>query len=412
LKAAALVCALTATVVAAGCGGSSESATSTAGTQAQTGTGSAGAAGGSEITIASAVPVTGQYFQAPEYKAGLEAAVASINAAGGVGGHRLKLDVCDTTFTANGEVACARKIVASKPDVLVAPFLVADASGAAWPIFAKAGLPAIGQQGGTPQEMNSPAAFLLGSGFVGPFAGTAAGIKRAGATNVAVLTDDPNPAGPVIDQLITGALKAQGITKVKSVIGHTSSDPSFATAAAQATGGGVDGVIINGSPTTAATMIKALRSGGYTGKIAIPSLLLPAQTIKALGALADGIVVDSAVAFPSDTGNPAVAKYLADMKAHAPNAALNDSSMQAWSGMELFARAAATAKATDAASLMTAFGAIEDPIDIGTSGPWSMGGVGKVKGFSRIVNPTVTFGTVKDGTVVADGDGFVNPLGA
>lgn len=407
--------ALLALGAVAGCGSSDETSTSAdtgaASTPAATSQSSTtAAASGSEIKLQSAAPVTGQYFQAPEYKAGLEAALASINAAGGVNGHKLTLEVCDTNFTANGEVACARKMVAAKPDALVAPFLVADGSGASWKVFEKAQIPAIGGQGGTPAELNSPVAFLLGSGFVGPFAGTAAGIKKAGATNVAILTDDPNPAGPVIAELITNALKGQGITKVKSVIGHTQSDPSFATAAAQATSGGVDGVIINGSPNTAATMVKALRSGGYDGKIATPALLMPPQAIKALGDQADGVVLDTALSFADDTSNPGVQRFVEDMKQYAPDAQLGDASMQGWSAMQLFAKAAAQADGTDAATLMKTFEGITEPIDIETSGPWSMADAGKVPGFARIVNPTVTFGTVEGGRVVPDGDGFINPL--
>ena len=363
------------------------------------------------IRIATAAPVTGQYFKIPEYKDGMEAAVAAINAAGGVKGRKLVLTMCDTQFTANGEVSCARKIAAAKPAVSVAPFLVADGSGASWPILLAAKIPAIGGQGGTPAELNSINSFPLGSGFLGPFVGTAAAIFRTGAKNIVILNDDPNPAAPTISQLITNALKARGITKVETVTGHTASDPTFATAAAQATAGGTDGIILNGSPNTVATMIKALRAGGYKGHLATPSLLLPPQVVSALGADAVGIVVVSANAFVTDTTNPGIAKYKADMKKYRPKAALDDGSLQAWSAIQLFAQAAARGKKFTSAGLWATFRTIARPIDIKTSGPWSVvGKLGKIPGFSRIVNPTVTFGVVRAGKVVPQGKGFTNPL--
>ena len=171
-------------------------------------------------------------------------------------------------------------------------------------------------------------------------------------------------------------------------------------------------IVLNGSPNTVATMVKALRSGGYTGKLATPSLLLPPQVISALGGAAEGIIVVSANAFVTDTTNSGIIKYKADMKKYRPTAQLDDASLQAWSAVQLFVQAASRGTRFDAAGLMTTFRNIKKPIDIKTSGPWSVAGkLGKVPGFARIVNPTVTFGVVKGGKVVPQSKGFTNPLG-
>jgi ABC-type branched-subunit amino acid transport system substrate-binding protein len=363
------------------------------------------------IKIATAAPLSSPAYQIPQYKAGLEAAMAAINAAGGVKGRKLTLSVCDTKFTANGEVACARAIVAAKPAVSVAPFLVADGTGAAWPILLKAGIPAIGQQGGSAVEMNSANVFPLGSAFMGPFVGMAEAIERSGAKKIVLLRDDPNPAGPIISQLITGGLNARGITDVRDVVGSTASDPTFATAAAQATSGGTDGIVINAAPQNVATIVKALRAGGYNETIAVPSLLFPPQVIQALGSAAEGVIVDSALRFVNDTGNAGIALYLAQMKKYQPKAVIDDASLQGWSAMHLFAKAAAGAKRFDKAGLMAAFRKVTKPINVGTAGPWSVvGKLRKIPGFSRIVNPTVVFGTVRGGRVAPMAGGFVNPF--
>ena len=198
----------------------------------------------------------------------------------------------------------------------------------------------------------------------------------------------------------------------KNVPGSPASDPTFSTAPAQAVAGGTDGIIINGSPTDAATMIKAIRGAGYKGKIAIPSLLLPPQVIKTLGSAANGIIVSDATEFTTASSNPGVKQYLADMHRFEPGAAVDDASVQGWSGMELFAKAAASSSSLTPAGFTAAFKAVAQPIDLGTSGPWSVvGRLGKVPGFSRVVNPTVALGTVRNGRIVPLAGGFVNPLG-
>jgi branched-chain amino acid transport system substrate-binding protein len=413
-----LGCLVLAGLLLAACGGGGSSSDSgstgeASGTPTEAKTTAATGGGGSVIQLATELPVTGQYYKAPEMAQGMEAALEAINAEGGVDGHELSLSVCDTKFTANGETDCARQIVGEKPAAVVAPFVVADSSGAAWPIFEKAGLPAIGQQGGTAAEMNSPNAFLLGSGFVGPFAGTVSAVEAAGgAKSVAIITDDPNPAGKPVEELIVGTLKAHGVTDVHGVVGHTESDPTFATAAGEATQNDPEAIILNGSPNTAGTMIQALRASNYEGIIAIPSLLMPPATIEALGGAAEGVYVSSANAFVSDAKDPGVAKFTEEMAEYQPEATLDDASIEGWSGMQLFAEAAKGAKQFEPKALMAAFEAVSKPIELGTSGPWSMvGKTNQIPGFSRIVNPTVTVGVVEGGEIVSKGGGFVNPLG-
>jgi branched-chain amino acid transport system substrate-binding protein len=365
----------------------------------------------SPIIISSAAPLTSPVYQVPEYQAGLQAAVDAVNAAGGIHGHDLQLNVCDTQFTVNGETDCARQIAAAKPSAVVAPFFVADQSGAVFKILAAAGVPVVGGQGGSPAEMNSPVVFPLGSAFMGPYDGAAEGIAQAGVTSATVLCDSPNPAGSFATNLITAALKQRGITKVKNVTAYPASDPTFATAAAEATGGGVNGIVLDANSTDNAKLIKALRADGYTGKIAVPALLLPAQSITALGGDANGVILDSTTAFVTDTSNPGVKAFLADMHKYEPTAAVDDASLEAWSGVELFARVADLAKTYDAASLVTTLEHISTPINIDTAGPWSvLGKLNTIKGFPRIVNPTVTFGTIEGGKVVPQPGGFSNPF--
>jgi branched-chain amino acid transport system substrate-binding protein len=370
---------------------------------------SGGAATGSPITIGGAIPINSSVYNQPDAKTGLTSAISSINAAGGVNGHPLKLDFCDTQYTVNGELACARKLAADKVSAVVNPYFLADQSGAEVTLLAKAGIPIFGSQGLSPAELNSPDVYPLSSGLPGWAYGAAAQMLQAGATKISILIDT-NPGSAFSASLVSAAVKSAG-KSAATVIGDPNSDPTFAAAAAKATKGGVDGVILTPSPLNLPKMITALKQSGYTGKIGTLTVIMPPVVVKALGAAGDGVLADSQVALTSDSSNPGVQKYTADMAKYGSNT-ITDSSLFNWSAVELFAKAIAGASSFDAASIISTLNAVSTPIDIGTVGPWQVSGVtSPLSSFSRILNPTVSFGVVKGGQVVTSGSGqFVNPF--
>ena len=385
----------------AGCGGSNSAG----------GSNDTSSSAKAPIELASAAPLTGAVFQIPQYKSGMDAAVASINAAGGVNGHPLSLSTCDTQYTVNGELACARKIVSSKPAAAVAPAFISDQSGAEWKLLASAELPVVGSNPASPVELSSDNVFPQSGGIVSSFVGQAAAVVAAGVTKISILVDS-NPIGGYAAQLMTQALTTAGSEiPVSTVTADPSSDPTFATAAAKAKAGGVDGVVIAADPTNTAKLVQAVRASGYTGKISIPFSQLTPQALQTLGKTADGLLVDSTLAFLTDSSNAGITKFNADMKAYGDGAQLDNWSLVGWSAVQLFAEGAKTATSFDPATMMSTFQSISTPIDIRTLGPWSVvGNTGKIAGAPRIVNPTVTLGTIRNGEYISDGKGFVNPF--
>jgi ABC-type branched-subunit amino acid transport system substrate-binding protein len=157
-------------------------------------------------------------------------------------------------------------------------------------------------------------------------------------------------------------------------------------------------------------MVNAIKQSGYQGKIGTLTAIFPKASIDALGSAANGILVDSQAAFTSDTSNPGVAAYLADVKRYASND-VSDASLFTWSAMQLLAKAIASATSFDAAGITDALKGVSAPINIGTVGPWRASGVtSPLAAYSRILNPTVIYGVVQDGAVKSDGTGFVNPF--
>ena len=96
---ASLVAVAATALVLAACGSSNSSSAA----------GSAAAkSGSSTITVGTAISVNSPVLNDAERKAGVEAAISDIDAAGGINGHQVKLDFCDTQYSVNGEINCAR----------------------------------------------------------------------------------------------------------------------------------------------------------------------------------------------------------------------------------------------------------------------------------------------------------------
>lgn len=369
---------------------------------------STGTASGTPILIGGAGPLHNPAYNEPTLQAGLQAAVDSVNAIGGVDGHPLKLDFCDTGYTVNGELTCAHQFVSEHVAAAVDPYFLADQSGAEIGLLQRAGIPVFGGQGLSPVEENNPDAYPLSSGLPGWTYGAIAALIKDGVKKISILVDT-NPGSQFAGQLLATAAKSAGIT-APVISGDPNSDPTFSAAAAKATANGVQGVAVFPAPVNVPNMIKALRQGGFQGKIALPTVILPEAVIKALGSLGNGVLADSQVALTTDTSNSGVQQYLADMKKYG-NDQVTDASIFAWSAVEVFAKAIAHASSFDAQGITAALKSLSTPVDVGTVAPWRSNGVtSPLNSYSRILNPTVTFGVVKNGQLVTDGGGFVNPF--
>ncbi len=427
---AVLVCVA---VVAAGCGSSSSSsktvspaasptttaATTATGAPATTGApsvsaapataaGSSGAAAtGDPILIGSLASLTNPAYSTPQNKDAINAAVSSINAAGGVKGHPLKIDFCDSAYDPNKELSCTRSLLAEHVSALVAPSILADSSGREFTLAEAASTAAVGTEGLLPGELNSKVAFPLSSGLPGWIYGAAKDLSTQGVTKVSIITT-ADPGSQFAAGLAAAALKQFGVAVNQTVTADAKTDPTLAGAVAKATGGGVDGLLLAPAPVIIPKLVGAIKQSGFTGKTASITALFAPALIKASGAAADGILLTSQVAFTTDTANPGIAAFLADMQKYAPNATIDESTLFAWAATQLFAKVAATASGTDAASILAAFSNLSTPVDVGVAAPYSV--VGKTSPFpmfARIFNSTVQFGTISGGAVQSDGKGFV-----
>jgi branched-chain amino acid transport system substrate-binding protein len=397
------VLAAAAVLSAAACSSSSGSAP---GSAASAGTGQAA---GGPLLIGSMAPLTSPLYTAPDDQAGLDAAVASINAAGGVNGRPLKLQFCDTEFTVNGELDCTRQLIADKVIAAVSPLIIVDSTGEEWKLFQQAGIPVIGTVGASPAELNSPVVFPYGSGLPGTTYGAVANLLASGAKRVAIIgTTDASSQFQM--GIAEAAFQSAGVTATR-VVGDPQADPTLAAATAKATANGVDGIYLCPNPTSMPKIVSGIRQTGYTGKISTLLAEFNPQILKALGSQANGILITEQTAFPTDSGNPAIAAYQAAMKKYQPAAGIDADSLRTWTATELTAKVLERTRADTASAVLAAFENLSESVDIGTIAPYSVKGEkSPLPEYSRIFNDTVMNGVIADGEPKSLADNFVDPF--
>jgi ABC-type branched-subunit amino acid transport system substrate-binding protein len=392
-------------LVLAACG-SSSSSSATGASRAAASTGS------STITVGSAISVNSPILDDAERKAGIEAAISDINASGGINGHQVKFAFCDTQYSTNQEIECARQLVSDHVAAVINPDFLANQAGTPYKILAQAGIPVVGDSGLSPAGMASPNSFPLAGGIPGWVFGADDNAIKAGATKIAV-AQDINPGSQFAGKLAMAGLAAAKIKPVTLVTADPSSDPTFSSAAAKAIAGGVNGIVAAMGPANMPKFIAAVRQAGYKGIISSLSAIVPAQTIGALKGAANGVLLSSQTALVTDTANAGVDKFLADMKKYQSGAALDERTETGWAAMMLFAKATAALHSFTPASVLEAMKSVNTPIDLGIIGPWkSVDATSPMKLFPQLgFNPTVAYGVVEDGkTVPAKPSTIQNPF--
>jgi ABC-type branched-subunit amino acid transport system substrate-binding protein len=376
--------------------------------------GAGGASSGSSssaIVVGGMAPLTSQVLTFPENEAGIAAAVDALNAKGGIDGHQVKLNFCDTQYTTSGEISCMDELIGDKVSALISPYIAASASGSPFELALPANLASIGGLGSIVTEFTSPDVFPLSSGDPGWVYGAMSDLVKGGARRIAVLGNAVGSYEAVRGYALA-ALKQAGLTPVSVVEADPTSDPTFSAAAAKVVASNPDGLYLGVSPANAPLAVRALRAAGYTGPIASLAAAFTPPIIKALGTEGNGIELAGNVAFPSETSNPAVAAYLADMAKYQPNGTIDQISETSWAAMMLFAQAMKGQTNFSASNVLSVMNNISTPIDLGVTGPYKVkGSPSPIPAFPNIHNPTITLGVLDNGVIKQQGGAaFVNPV--
>jgi ABC-type branched-subunit amino acid transport system substrate-binding protein len=396
-----LVCALV--LLAGGCSsdkGDDKSATTSGGSSAST----APKPTGAPVKLSVIAPAEGIAGQ-PEILSGAEAAVAAINASGGItdpaGGAKRPLELVECKLTASGDEEsqapqCAKDAIAAGVVADVAKYSFSQNATKA---FQAAGVPDIGTIGVTAEDYLNPNVFPFEGAAVGT-GGSGAALQKAGAKTIGLISAD-NPGGRFLPQFMTPVLqngKADLINETYLPLDPSVDVTPFVSRVVRAN---PDGLSIAESTQVSIKLVTSLRQAGYQGKLAVVGLSPTA--IKTLGSAAEGIIQVGAYEAPTTTTNPTIKQFVSEMDRFASDAARDEFSLNAWLSVHFVADQLAKLPKIDAASLLGALNA-HPTVDLGVAPAFQIGATNSYLGLRNIPRATVQFQKVENGKVVRDGD--------
>jgi branched-chain amino acid transport system substrate-binding protein len=396
----ALTVGLALAALTAGCG-SNNSNSGQAADQANKAGSGADAPTGSEVKIMAIATKNHPGLNQANLFSAAQARVASINASGGVNGHKLTLLECDENLDPNQEKSCVNKAVSEGVAAVVGSSLLFDQMEP----LEQAGIPLLYNVGLTPKLYESAISWPTG-GVVSWFAGQAMMASDEGVKSIA-LGGVNQGASEAAAAIASQAATNLGIEVKGKVVSSITASDLTADAAALA-GKGSDAILLCGSNTYETPMIKALRQGGYTGKIFVQASGLKPADLKALGSVAEGVRV-AAVGQPTNSGTTAMVKEMqADVAKYGSPEDLGDETAAAgWSGVYLFGKLMANASSFTSKDVTAALERLTTPTPGGTLGPFVGAGAAPFAKYPRLFSASFLPGIVEDGRIVPTGD-FVN----
>lgn len=281
----------------------------------------AGTDGGSagKLKLMSITAVNSPLQNYPDVKAGVEAAVKSINAKGGIKGQQIELSFCNTNSDPNQALSCARKAVSEKVAAVVG--YTDTFSSQALPVLEKAKIPAIGlMPRGNAVELNSAASYPFEGGSAGSSLAAPFGLKAEGAKTIVAVSADVPSAVANADLVKKGAEKA-GLKFGGTVKIPTSGVTDYAPFAQQIKSMGGDGVMFNATVGQIQGTMKATQSLGMTVHYAQHATAFGVNEAQKTGAPAEGLLLVSAYPAYSDTASAGIKAFNADMDAAGSSAA-------------------------------------------------------------------------------------------
>jgi ABC-type branched-subunit amino acid transport system substrate-binding protein len=391
--------AVTALVVLAGCGSSS---------------GSGGSGKSGDSSTISIMQITQPVANGQDLSLGVRAAVNSINAAGGIGGHKLTFSFCQDGSPPLGDpntsANCARKAVQDHDAAIVGAFTIYDTQ--MFPILNAGHIPMIIGPSGDPNDATNADAFpVTESGFPILVGQAEVLAKQAGCKKIGVITLSgiPSTTG-IVDSVNAGTKAAGAAVAAPSLVTPTTTN--FSPSVAKLSGEGAD-CVVDGFPTTAETqpILQAIKSSGTHMKMSVNIDVLTKSAISSIGPLLNGVygsdsAYENALAGTDDTASatPQEAKMLSDMKKYEPSAlAQNHSDYPGYASMMVFKAAVqkvlAAKQSPTAQNVFNALNKLQ--ATTGIVPPLNFAAPGAIKAMPRMFGTGVNFFQVKNGKLVA-----------
>ncbi len=312
--------------------------------------GLSGFAASADITIATAGPMTGQYASfGQQMKAGAEQAVADINAAGGVNGQMLQLEIGDDVCDPKQAVAVANGFV-GKGVVFVAGHFCSGSSIPSSAVYTEEGILQISPASTNPKltDEGGPNVFrvcgrddqqgLVAGGYLA---------KMHGGDNIAII-HDKTAYGKGLADATRDAMNAAG--KKEAVYeAYTAGEKDYSALVTKLKQASIDVLYVGGYHTEAGLMVRQMRDQGMKTLLVSGDALVTKEYWDITGDAGEGTLMTFS---PDPRKNPLAAplvKLFRD-KGIEPEGYV----LYTYAAVQVFAQAATKAGATDIDSLLKA----------------------------------------------------------
>jgi ABC-type branched-subunit amino acid transport system substrate-binding protein len=268
----------------------------------------------------------------PQSEAAIKAQFDAVNAAGGVGGHKVKAITCDDQGSPNAGATCAREAVSDHVVAVVEGFT--DEAPSEAPIFEAAHIAVIPGSPNTPTDTAGSVYYAGSGGTLAEIAGAGEALAQAGCKEVVAVRLDVAATAPLATLFDDGAIA--GGAKAGPTIVTGLNQPTFGPTVAAAQSSGADCL---GAFVEPAQCLELLTAGVPVGikYVGGSSGAFTQQEITQLGSSANNhIIIGSS--FPPVTSNIAgMVKFRNTMKKYATKADASDTqALRSWFGGLIF----------------------------------------------------------------------------
>jgi branched-chain amino acid transport system substrate-binding protein len=316
---------------------------------------SLGAADAATVTFGQIASVTNpaSATNAKGMTLGINVYFSSINAKGGVNGHKLALKTLDDGLKAPQMVTLTQELIADPSIVGLLGFL--NSSGLAE--ITKQNLPKDGRIAliaplqGDKQIVSSPNVFPLRSAYSDEIRALLTEAKTWNKNEIAVVNMSV-AFGPGFGDLTTAMAKEMGLKVTVRAVIDASSPESIAASAKAATAEieklSPKAIIILAAGKPATAFLESIQSSKAIGtQIYGVSVMIHTQVVDSIGKeKARGIIISQATPYPYTLSKPVITEYQAAMKKFAPDEAFSFSSLEGYLGAKIATEAVRRSGAT------------------------------------------------------------------
>jgi branched-chain amino acid transport system substrate-binding protein len=272
-----------------------------------------GSAASADITIGLAGPITGQYASFGEQlQRGVEKAVRDVNAAGGVGGEKVTVEVGDDACDPKQAVAVANQM-ASKGIKFVVGHFCSGSSIPASAVYAEEGIleitPASTNPKFTEQGLWNTHRVCGRDDAQGVVAGKFMATYFAGK-RIAIL-DDKTAYGKGLADEARKALNGAGVKEAFNE-SYTAGEKDYTALVSKMKGAGIDLVYLGGYHTEGGLILRQMREQGMGAQMISGDGFSTAEFWSITGPAGEGMLFTFA---PEPRNNPAAKSVVADFKA-------------------------------------------------------------------------------------------------